>query len=200
MPIDSETPLISGNLVPRDAVLMAANVLMATHNFVQAALPARWRQAFEAHWLSPEPSVVFGDCVETVHLSNQLALALNTSEEAIALLNDQWNNSDTVASRLAWLAAFVSSSLSSTPPGYTADANAGQVVTLTAASTAIDDVLFQGGLVRWRSPQTSHTPFCSSSLTRSRGSVPCLALAGAGWQRFRKHRRSHQALSEWWAR
>jgi len=74
VPIDSETPTLSGEVIPRRNVLLAANTMMAAHNFIQKAFPTDWSQAFEASWLSPEPSVVFGECVETVKLSNQMAL------------------------------------------------------------------------------------------------------------------------------
>ena len=196
VPIDSETPTLSGEIMPRRNVLLAANTMMAAHNFIQKAFPTSWRQAFEDYWLSSEPSVVFGECVETVKLSNQMALTLNTSNEAISLLNDP---NTTVPDLVAWLATFVRSVLSSTPPGYAADANASPVVPLSAASLYQDAVLFQGGSVRCLVAQTHPIssavvlrPVCCSGSARL---TPTRKMSRA-WQVDGESGRASESLAE----
>jgi hypothetical protein len=142
VPIDSETPTLSGEVIPRRNVLLFANTMMAGYNFIKKAFPTSWNQAFEASWLSPEPSVVFGECIETVRISNQMSLTLNTSGDFLIYPNT------TVPDVVAWLATFVRSVLGSAPPGYAADANASPIVPLSAVSLYQDAVLFQGGSVR----------------------------------------------------
>lgn len=151
VPIDSETPTLSGEVIPRRNVLLFANTMMAGYNFIKKAFPTSWNQAFEASWLSPEPSVVFGECIETVRISNQMSLTLNTSGDFLI------NPNTTVPDVVAWLATFVRSVLGSTPPGYAADANASPVVPLSAASLYQDAVLFQGGSVDAESGRASES-------------------------------------------
>ena len=107
VPMDGKAAVLPGSLpnstIPRAYVVGMASFVLQFYAATQRLMPESWVDTWTATLLAQETSVVFGSCVETVHLSNLLLLAINTSSSLSDTLSVVGNG----AGLAAWAASSV---------------------------------------------------------------------------------------------
>ena len=83
VPMDGKAAVLPGSLpngiIPRAYVVYMASFGVQLYAAIRRRMPASWEATWTATLLAQETSVALGSCVETVHLSNLLLQAINTS-------------------------------------------------------------------------------------------------------------------------
>jgi len=83
VPMDGKAAVLPGSLpnstIPRAYVVHMASFGVQFYAAIRRLMPASWSATWTAALLAQETSVALGSCVETVHLSNLLLQAINTS-------------------------------------------------------------------------------------------------------------------------
>jgi len=91
VPIDGKAAVLPGSLpnstIPREYVVGMVSFGLQFYAAVRRLMPASWEATWKTTLLAQETSVAFGSCVETVHLSNLLLQAINTSSSFSDILS-----------------------------------------------------------------------------------------------------------------
>ena len=91
VPMDGKAAVLPGSLpngtIPRAYVVYMASFGVQLYAAVRRGMPASWVATWTATLLAQETSVALGTCVETVHLSNLLLQAINTSSSFSNILS-----------------------------------------------------------------------------------------------------------------
>ena len=91
VPMDGKAAVLPGSLpngiIPRAYVVYMASFGVQLYAAIRRRMPASWEATWTATLLAQETSVALGSCVETVHLSNLLLQAINTSSSFSNILS-----------------------------------------------------------------------------------------------------------------
>jgi hypothetical protein len=91
VPMDGKAAVLPGSLpnstIPRAYVVGMASFGVQFYAAIRRLMPASWAATWTAALLAQETSVALGSCVETVHLSNLLLQAINTSSSFSNILS-----------------------------------------------------------------------------------------------------------------